>query len=244
MLSTTFAFSTNEIRAAMIATGSLAGAIKQMFYDEAMVDIPDEMLRSLHAQIATSLMYVYIEGKYLINPFSYEMEKIDDLISDMKYPFSICAAVSGVPSNFPKTKFSGASQLVQVKEKVLVSDVLEMMSDVYATKYVCHTICNLINSAVPKVRKNMVDHNKMHFASTYQRIYAESPTTAKHLSYQVMGQMMASVEAIGQHPSVNGSGFNSFVSRKAVIAHMLEKNPDAVFEIDIAVTPDLIEHFI
>lgn len=59
-----------------------------------------------------------------------------------------------------------------------------------------------------------------------------------------MGQMMASVEAIGQHPSVNGSGFNSFVSRKDVIAHMLEKNPDAVFEIDIAVTPDLIENFI
>lgn len=78
MLSTTFAFPTNELRSAMIATGSLAGAIKKMFYDEAMVD-------------------------------------------------------------------------------------------------------------------------------------------------QVMGQMMASVEAIGQHPSVNGSGFNSFVSRKAVIAHMLEK---------------------
>lgn len=244
MLSTTFAFPTNEIRSAMIATGSLAGAIKKMFYDEAMVDLPDEMLRSLHAQIATNLMYVFIEGRYLINPFSFEMEKINDLISDMNYPFSICAAVSDVPLNFPKTKFSGASQLVQVKEKVLVSDVLEMMSDVYATKYVCHTICNLINSAVPKVRKNMVDHNKMHFASTYQRIYAESPTTAKHLSYQVMGQMMASVEAIGQHPSVNGSGFNSFVSRKAVIAHMLEKNPNAVFEIDIAVTPDLIENFI
>lgn len=244
MLSTTFAFPTNEIRAAMISTGSLAGAIKQMFYDEAMVDIPDEMLRSLHAQIATNLMYVFIEGRYLINPFSFEMEKINDLISDMNYPFSICAAVSDIPMNFPKTKFSGASQLVQVKEKVLVSDVLEMMSDEYATKYVCHTICNLINSAVPKVRKNLVDHNKISFASTYQRIYAESPTTAKHLSYQVMGQMMASVEAIGQHPSVNGSGFNSYVSRKAVIAHMLEKNPDAVFEIDLAVSPDMVQHFI
>jgi hypothetical protein len=64
MLSTTFAFPTNEIRSAMIATGSLAGAIKQMFYDEALVDVPDEMLRSLHAQIATSLMYVYVEGRY------------------------------------------------------------------------------------------------------------------------------------------------------------------------------------
>ena len=188
MLSTTFAFPTNEIRSAMIATGSLAGAIKQMFYDEAMVDVPDEMLRSLHAQIATSLMYVYVEGRYLINPFSFEMEKIDDLISDMNYPFSICAAVSDVPMNFPKTKFNGAAQLIQVKEKVLVSDVLEMMSDVYATKYVCHTICNLINSAVPKVRKNVVDHNKINFASAYPRIYAESPTTAKHFSYQVMGQ--------------------------------------------------------
>lgn len=244
MLSTTFAFPTNEIRSTMIATGSLAGAIKQMFYDEAMVDVPDEMLRSLHAQIATSLMYVYVEGRYLINPFSFEMEKIDDLISDMNYPFSICAAVSDVPMNFPKTKFNGAAQLIQVKEKVLVSDVLEMMSDVYATKYVCHTICNLINSAVPKVRKNMVDHNKINFASAYQRIYADSLIIAKHFSYQVMGQMMASVEAIGQHPSVKGSGFDSFVSRKAALVHMLEKNPDAVFEIDIAVTPELIEHFI
>ncbi len=185
MLSTTFAFPTNELRAAMISTGSLAGAIKQMFYDETMVDIPDEMLRSLHAQIATSLMYVYIEGRYLINPFSFEMEKIDDLISDMNYPFGICATVSDVPFNFPKTKFNGAAQLIQVKEKVLVSDVLEMMSDEYATKYVCHTICNLINSAVPKVRKNMVDHNKILFASAYQRIYAESPTTAKHISYPI-----------------------------------------------------------
>lgn len=244
MTSTNFAFPSNEIRHAMIATGSLAGAIKKMFYDEAMVDIPDEMLRSIHAQIATGLMYVYIEGRYLINPFSFEMEKIDELISDMNYPFSITAAVSGVPMNFPKTKFNSSTQLIHVKQKVLVSDVLEMMSDVYATKYVCHTVCNLINSAVPKVHKNMVDHNRMHFASAYQRIYAESTTTAKYISYQVMGQLMGSVEAIGQTPSVNGSGFVSSVSRKDAIVHMLEKDPTAVFELDIAVSADMIEHVI
>jgi hypothetical protein len=111
MLSTTFAFPTNEIRSAMIATGSLAGAIKQMFYDEAMVDLPDEMLRSLHAQIATNLMYVFIEGRYLINPFSFEMEKINDLISKTSdtRTFSFTWISCAAPLNFVFGKFIGTS---------------------------------------------------------------------------------------------------------------------------------------
>lgn len=58
-----------------------------------------------------------------------------------------------------------------------------------------------------------------------------------------MGQMANAVRASGQISNIFGSGFNSAVNRIAALDLILEQNPDAVFEIDLAIFGELIGHF-
>ncbi len=244
---TAFSFLSSDLHDAMIDTGSLAGAIEKLFRDDCGVTIPNEMLRRLHAQICTEMMYYYSFSQP-INPFNFELDNIDEVLFVLNRNFRYMTVMSDVPENFPKTRFqSPGLDRVRLNRQVRVSDVREMMADEFATKYVCHAICNLINPNTPMVRKNQFDHNSRYYSSAYQNFNACSPKYAKRLSYQVMGQMVDGVRSSGQIPKqipkIFGSAFNSAVNRMAVLDSILAKNPDAVFEIDMTIYCDLIGHF-
>ena len=240
---TAFSFLSSDLRDAMIDTGSLAGAFEKLFRDDSGVIIPNELVRSMHAQICTEMMY-YFSFSQPINPFSLELDNIDEVLFVLNGNFRYMTVMSDVPENFPNTRFqSPCLDRVRLNRQVRVSDVREMMANGFATKYVCHAICNLISPNAPMVRKNQFDHNSNYYASAYQSFYAESPKHAKQLSYQIMGQMANAVRASGQIPNVYGSGFNSAVDRMAVLDSILAKKPDAVFEIDMTIYGGLIGHF-
>lgn len=240
---TAFSFLSSDLHDAMIDTGSLAGAITKLFRDDSGVTIQNELVRSMHAQICTELMY-YNSCSQPFNPFSFELDDIDNVLFILNGNMRYMTVMSDVPETFPKNRFqTPCLDRVRLNRQVRVSDVREMMADEFATMYVCHAICNLINPNAPMVRKNQFDHNSNYYASAYQNLYAESPKHAKQLSYQIMGQMANAVRASGQISNIYGSGFNSAVNRMAALDSILEQNPDAVFEIDMSIYGELIGHF-
>lgn len=242
---TTFSFLTNDLHDAMIETGSLAGAIEKLFRDDSGVIISNELVRSMHAQICTEMMHCFSFSQP-VNPFSFDLKNIDEVLDalNVHLRYRYMTVVSDVPNNFPKSRFqTPCLDLIRMNRQVRVSDVREMMTDEFTTKYVCHAICNLISPNSQMVRKNQFDHNTNSYVAAYRNLYAESPSHAKRLSYQIMGQMVDGVRASGQLPYVYGSGFNSAVNRMAVLDCILATNPDAVFEIDMVIYGGLIGHF-
>lgn len=238
-----FEFSFRDLRTALNTTNTLRGAIRKMFYDETCMYLSEELLQSFHVQIATMLMYkIMPRGNVLINPFSNKEGMCEQMIAEkikkveLEGHLWITAKVE-VPDNFPKTKFEAASTTIasdaRIQKIVRVSEILRMMNDEYATKYVCHAICNLICADVPMTEDNRFDHNTAYYPTAYQSMNSAFASTARQLSFQVMGQMEEGVIGSNQTPEVYSSGFITGIDRKAALSYMLTQDPYAVIQIDI-----------